>query len=416
MRRLALIFILIAILVPLRYSFATDATDQAALQAQIDAKKQQLDSINQQLDSTKANLQGVQQQKQALQKEIATLEGSMKELNLSMQSDQVTIQELGLEINSLNYSLSDIKSAIATKQQGIQDTFKEIQRAEGDSMLIVFLRQDSLEGAITEVQSLASLGNQLTKEVNDLNTLHDQYTNTIGDITGKKSSIQVHTLNLQNRKLIVQDQKQTQLALLSQTKNQESVYQSKLTELQKQQVALEDEVSQIENQLRANFNVNVLPTQRKGILSWPIMDGAGIITTHFGEIVRGLYSSKNPHNGLDIGVPIGTPVVAAADGVVMAVDNNDVSLTSKYQYGKYILIKHPNNLATLYGHLSRQIVTAGQTVKKGDIIGYSGATGRATGPHLHLGLYWAPSIQLRAIAPARGLVPVGVILNPEDYL
>lgn len=407
----ALIALIIIALAP---AGRIQADEKSDLQAQIDAKKQQLDSINQQLDSTKANLEGVQKQKQALQREISTLEGSMKELDLSIQSDQVTIQKLGLEINSLNYNLADIKSAVANKEQGIQDIFKEIQRAEGDNMLMVFLRQGSLEGALTEVQSLTSLKNQLAKDISDLNTLHDQYVNTISDIKNKTNSIQVHTLNLENRKLIVQDQKQTQLAILDQTKNQESVYQSKLTELQKQQDALEEEVGQIEDKLRASFNVNVLPTKRQGLLGWPILEGEGTITTHFGEVSR-LYS-KRPHNGLDIGVPIGTPVVAAADGVVMAVDNNDASRTRKYQYGKYVLIKHPNNLETLYGHLSRQIVAAGQEVKKGDIIGYSGSTGRSTGPHLHLGLYWAPSVELRSIAPAKGLVPVGVVINPEDYL
>jgi len=390
------------------------ADERSDLQAQIDAKKGELDRINLELDTTKANLEGIQKQKQALQREISTLENSQKELDLSIKSDQITIEKLGLEINSLNYNLSDIELAVAGKEQGIQDVFRAIQRTDGDNMLVLFLRQDSLENALTEVQSLSSLKNQLGKDISDLNTLHDQYSITINDIKDKKSSIQIHTVNLKNRKLIVADQKQTQQAVLEQTKNQEGVYQSKLSDLQKQQDVLDEEIGQIEDKLRQSFDVNVLPTKRRGLLDWPILEGGGITTQHFGTVSK-LYRGR-PHNGLDIGTPIGTPVVAAADGIVQAVDNNDVSRTRKYQYGKYILIKHPNNLATLYAHLSQQIVVSGQSVKKGEVIGYSGSTGYATGPHLHLGLYWAPSIKLIPVSPARGLVPIGVALNPEDYL
>jgi murein DD-endopeptidase MepM/ murein hydrolase activator NlpD len=121
---------------------------------------------------------------------------------------------------------------------------------------------------------------------------------------------------------------------------------------------------------------------------------------------------------VDIGVPIGTPVYAAADGTVFHVDNNDrgTSRWRKYQYGKYIMIDHDDNLTTLYGHLSRQVVTAGEKVTKGELIGYSGETGYADGPHVHFGLYWTPSIQLKTIYPAAGLVPVGVTIDPMAYL
>lgn len=404
--------LLLAIISPAQILHAAD--QKSDLQAQIDAKKLQLDRINLELNTTKANLEGVQKQKQALQREILTLQNSMKELDLSIQSDQVNIEKLGLEITSLNYNLSDIEGEVSQKQQDVRDVFKAIQRADGDNILIMFLREENLESALTEVRSLANLKNQLSQDIGELNDLHDQYSQTIKNIKDKRGSIRAHTVNLQNRKLIVEDQKQTQQAILEQTKNQESIYQSKLSVLQQQQDALDQEIGQIEDRLRKDFDVSVLPTKRHGLFEWPIQDDGGIVTQHFGTVSR-LYKGR-PHNGLDVGAPIGTPIIAADDGVVMAVDNNDVSRVRKYQYGKYILIKHATGLATLYAHLSKQTVSSGQSVKKGDLIGYSGSTGYATGPHLHFGLYWAASIKLVGVSPANGLVPVGVVLNPEDYL
>lgn len=85
------------------------------------------------------------------------------------------------------------------------------------------------------------------------------------------------------------------------------------------------------------------------------------------------------HNGIDIGSSIGTPILAAADGVVI------VARPSGYNggYGQMIIIKHANGTQTVYGHLSAVGVIEGQTVSKGESIGALGNTGKSTGPHLH---------------------------------
>jgi murein DD-endopeptidase MepM/ murein hydrolase activator NlpD len=82
------------------------------------------------------------------------------------------------------------------------------------------------------------------------------------------------------------------------------------------------------------------------------------------------------HTGIDFGASEGTPIKAAADGVV-------VSAGVQGGYGNTTIIDHGNSLATLYAHQSRMIVSSGQSVKRGQVIGYVGSTGNSTGPHLH---------------------------------
>lgn len=99
-----------------------------------------------------------------------------------------------------------------------------------------------------------------------------------------------------------------------------------------------------------------------------------------GGNIRKTQGFHGPYNAVDIGAPIGTPIVAAADGVV---------ITAKPKgwnggYGGLTIIRHNNGSQSLYGHQSTIYVTAGQTVNQGDIIGRTGNTGRSTGPHLHL--------------------------------
>ncbi len=84
-------------------------------------------------------------------------------------------------------------------------------------------------------------------------------------------------------------------------------------------------------------------------------------------------------NGIDIGTHVGTPILAAAEGEII------VAKKSGYNggYGEYIVISHPNGTQTVYGHLSKVYVSAGDSVVQGQVIGLSGNTGNSTGPHLH---------------------------------
>lgn len=86
---------------------------------------------------------------------------------------------------------------------------------------------------------------------------------------------------------------------------------------------------------------------------------------------------RKMHEGMDFTAATGTPIYATGDGVVAAADN------SKSGYGNHIEIKHGYGYLTLYGHLSKYKCRAGQSVKRGDIIGYVGSTGRSEAPHLH---------------------------------
>lgn len=86
---------------------------------------------------------------------------------------------------------------------------------------------------------------------------------------------------------------------------------------------------------------------------------------------------RRMHRGVDLAYPMGTPVVAAFDGIVR------ISKANAGGYGQLIVIRHPNKLETYYGHLSQRLVNPGQMVHAGDTIAYGGSTGRSTGPHLH---------------------------------
>ena len=122
---------------------------------------------------------------------------------------------------------------------------------------------------------------------------------------------------------------------------------------------------------------------------WPV---EGRLTSSFGERVDPFNGEGAFHSGIDISVPYGTPVHAAADGVVGYAQFMN-------GYGNLISLDHGHGVATRYGHLSGFAITCGQHVRRGQVIGYVGSTGRVTSPHLH----YEVRIQ-------------GVPVNPYKYL
>ena len=106
-------------------------------------------------------------------------------------------------------------------------------------------------------------------------------------------------------------------------------------------------------------------------------------------------ASKEYHTGIDISAPLGSRVIAPADGVV-------IFAGYRAGYGKIVVIDHKFGMVTRYGHLYKFNVQAGQRVSRNDVIGYVGNTGRSTGPHLHFEIWWHNT----AINPAKFLAGV----------
>lgn len=103
--------------------------------------------------------------------------------------------------------------------------------------------------------------------------------------------------------------------------------------------------------------------------------------SYYRNPVPGAILTQNLHgyNAVDIGAPIGTPIIASASGKVI----RSISAGWNGGYGKYVVISHPNGTQTLYAHQNKVAVSVGQRVNSGEVIGYVGSSGNSTGPHIH---------------------------------
>jgi murein DD-endopeptidase MepM/ murein hydrolase activator NlpD len=136
----------------------------------------------------------------------------------------------------------------------------------------------------------------------------------------------------------------------------------------------------LSGQLAQAFQIGINPAATgnwRNLLSaptlWPVM---GRITSSFGERLDPFNGEGAFHSGIDIATTFGAAVRAPADGVVLKASFGN-------GYGREIILDHGDGIETLYGHLSGFAVTAGERVRRGQVIGYVGSSGRSTGPHLH---------------------------------
>ena len=116
--------------------------------------------------------------------------------------------------------------------------------------------------------------------------------------------------------------------------------------------------------------------------------GNASLTSGYGMRTHPVLGGRRAHAGVDLAAPTGTPIYATADGVVSKAEWFS-------SYGLFVSIEHGAQLQTRYAHMSRIAVADGERVKKGDIIGYVGSTGRSTGPHLH----YEVRVEGRAVNP-----------------
>jgi len=225
---------------------------------------------------------------------------------------------------------------------------------------------------------------------------------------------------LSGQKSVVEENQKAKERLLTQTKNKETEYQKMLAENRARQKQFEEELDKLESELKITLDPSLIPAPRHGVLAWPL--AKIFITDPFGQ------RSTRFHKGVDFRATQGTPVMAMLGGVVEKTDNTD-NERGCYSFGRWILIRHPNGLASIYAHLSASIVKNGQSVKTGEVIGYSGGTpgvfgsGYSTGPHLHVGVYASQGVAVQQFVTSKNckntFVPIADLkayLDPLAYL
>ncbi len=395
------------------------------LQQNIVSSTAQIDALKAEIAKLHAQLVTTAQQKQTLQTAIKTLDLTIKKLTTNIALTNIQILRKDFEISKLSSGIATTSSKISISKNEVGNTLSTLNVHDQEPFALLLLGGTSLSGFFDEAAALDALRGDLQKKITDLSQLKSTLQGSKNVAQHKKQELSGLQNDLSQQKQSLAIGRQSQNDLLIQTKNTEATYQKIIAQKKAQESKFEQDLSSFESQLNLKVSKASLPQSGTGSLAWPLAHP--VITQYFGNTP---FATANPqvynghgHNAIDLGASPGTPLKSARTGVVLGTGNTDITCPGA-SYGKWVFIQHDNGLSTIYAHLSVISVSKGDSVETGSVIGYSGSTGYATGPHLHFGVYASSGSEIasfpsKSCAGKTYTMPVADIsayLNPLSYL
>lgn len=334
----------------------------------IEDKQNKLNEVNSSIQQKKDKLKSINGNKENVQKELESLDKDMSQASATLQT--------------LNGKISDLNSKIKVNEKEIQSKKQEYLKENELFKQRVRALYKSGNSAYLDVILNSKDFSDLIGRMDIIKKIIDYDKNLISDIKEKQESLEKKQSELEkNKKSVLSlkseaDEKYKMLKSKSSEKKQlvekldkdKKYYENMIAQEQSESQELTKTIQQMKNSsssTQINSNGKLFCVTGKPYA----------ITSPFGMRYHPVLGYSRLHAGIDIGVPIGTPVYALKDGVVIAAQ-------SMSGYGNVVMINH-GGITSVYGHNSSLAVSPGQVVKGGQLISYSGNTGVSSGPHLH---------------------------------
>lgn len=378
----------VAAMTPLSVSAQTVAEIQAE-QSRLQAEKESLESQLEQLRNDEAQKQAeqenLQQQIDVVQEQIDTTRQNINDLNES--------------INELTMKLDKSEEEI----QGTIDDFKErlvaLYTAGNISTLEILLDSESLSEFTARATMIETMTAHDQELVDKLEAYMEETSADREECEAQKKEVAELQKSLEDKQKELDQLYEENAAAIVEiqgaegaTENQLEANEAELAEAEQkiqEAIAAQKAAEEAAQQAAQNGGSSGGSSSSGGSISYPTGGGG---TAGFNPIwplpgvtyISAGYNGYPGHKGLDIAGPYGTPIVAAADGQVIEANSTD---SWGMSWGYYVLIYHNGTYTTRYAHMSSVAVSSGQYVTAGTVIGYEGATGNVTGPHLHFEVY-----------------------------
>lgn len=401
---------------------SAQTTDE--LRQKIEQKNTEIAALEQEIAQYEIQISTTGKQAQTLQSAINQLNLSQKKLSADATLTQKKIDATILTIESLGGQISDKETSIERTRDGLASVLRDQREADDTSLAEIVLQDFTLSTFSQETTRREKIAYTIIRTIATLAVAKTDLAERRDDTQVQKNKLETFRSQLHDQQRLVAANKKEKDVLLKETKNKESNYKALLADRKAKRDAFAQELLDFESQLQILIDPSKLPTVGTTALQWPV--DTVRITQSFGDTAfsranPGVYSGRG-HNGIDFGVPEGTPIKAAAAGSVVATGDTD-TICPGASYGKWVLIRHTNGLSTLYAHFSLISVSRGQQVSSRQLLGYSGSTGYATGPHLHFTVYATEGVQVLSrksrVCGGTYVMPIADLkayLNPLSYL
>jgi len=302
--------------------------------------------------------------------DIERVDGRLTELVSSIEVTATRLTQGQRQQRDLADDLAQAQSALEKKRDEAARRLRNIYMSGDESGLAALLSARDLG----ELAARKTLMERLTERDRDLFAELVRLRQRITDRKRRQDSLVREVRGLQDKQVNEQgelsDKKVEKKELLGELRSQQASLRRQYDELDAESDRLAATIRAYQARMRGTRQ-EVSPF--RGTLMRPVN---GRITSGFGSRFHPILRERRNHSGVDFGAPSGTPIRAAAPGIV-------ISAHYSRGYGNMLVIDHGGGMSTLYGHCSRLYAREGARVKRGDVVAAVGSTGLSTGPHLH---------------------------------
>lgn len=366
----------------------------------ISSKKNSIDDLKRKQEAYKAAIRAKQSEKADLESQLAIYDNRLAAIRANAEDVKLNIEKTMLEIKRTDLEITLKEQAIAKERERIGLALSLLYKEGNKTDLEILFSNDSLSDYINQLEYLKDINSSIKDSLIKLKVASERLAQDKKELEVKKLSLLSLEEDLLNKQDILTGEMDSRELVLDQTKASESEYQRLLNQVKREQDLASADVVYLEKTIRDKLaKSKKLDALNDSVTAfvWPVP--SKIITTYFHDPDYP-YRNLFEHPALDIKAKQSTPIKAAAAGYVGRVKSDG---STSYAY---IMIVHGDDLATVYGHISKALVKEGQYVNQGDTIALSGGapnqTGSGpltTGPHLHF------EVRLR-----------GIPVNPLSYL
>lgn len=353
--------------------------------------------LNQKIKETKENLNDVNSQKEESQNKVDDLKSQIAEYEKEINSLKDEIKQKQKEIKEMQEKLDKLEKERQEKQDLLDQRLITMYENGETTYLDVLLSSADITDFISKyymVETVTEADKELIEgleaDKKEIEETKNKLNASLDEVEKKKEeqeSIQTKLNKAKNK----EEAKVESLTEESHDLEEDiEAYEKKMKELdakeKAQEEALKHKIEEAEKNHGSNSGSSGSGSSGGSSSGGSVSSKGFIRPVTSGRITATMYySSGKYHGAVDFGVSTGTPVYAAADGIVVT-----STWGGSDSYGYYIKIKHYNGLYTLYAHGSSLVAKVGQEVNQGDLIMYSGNTGNSTGPHLHFEVRKSP--------------------------
>jgi len=351
-------FVLVMILV---LSFWT-----AGLGFASNTNQNKLDQINDKIDDAEKDLAAGKKESKSLASEIEKLERQIKNKEKELDNIQGDISSTRSKISTTQTEMQAVQEQMTEQNANMNQRLRAMYKNGNTGMLEVLLGSEDLSSLVTNIDMVSRIYDSDTEV---LETMQETY-----------NTLEQHKKQLEDLNASLKSQEASAKAKQDEMEAEQDVINKKKKEIDKDNKELEKMIDEFKAEADALVKEiqGLQSTGTKytgGKMTWPA-PGYTRITSEYGNRIHPVLKTKKFHAGMDIGVPSGNKIVAAASGKV-------IKAAYSGSYGNMVMVDHGGGIVTLYAHNTKLLVKTGDQVSAGQQIAVSGATGRVTGPHLH---------------------------------